>query len=112
MAGGFIGNKQHASLPARTQALLDRSDHGHGGGVRDLFSRCPGRKALAGNPRLVLRLTHAERVDRREAENLVREDGVYMYPIRDDIPIMLIDEAIPLEQLQSRVRRGRLPDPL
>ncbi len=30
---------------------------------------------------------------------LVREDKAYMYPIRDDIPIMLIDEAIPLEQL-------------
>ena len=27
---------------------------------------------------------------------LVREDGRYMYPIRDDIPIMLIDEAIGL----------------
>jgi uncharacterized protein YbaR (Trm112 family) len=27
---------------------------------------------------------------------LVREDGRYLYPIRDDIPIMLIDEAIPL----------------
>lgn len=30
---------------------------------------------------------------------LVREDGAYMYPIRDDIPIMLIDEALPLDQL-------------
>ena len=30
---------------------------------------------------------------------LVREDGAYMYPIRDDIPIMLIDEAIPMDQL-------------
>jgi len=30
---------------------------------------------------------------------LVREDKAYMYPIRDDIPIMLIDEAIPLDQL-------------
>ena len=30
---------------------------------------------------------------------LVREDGAYMYPIREDIPIMLIDEAIPLDQL-------------
>ena len=30
---------------------------------------------------------------------LIREDGQYLYPIRDDIPIMLIDEAIPLEQL-------------
>ncbi len=27
---------------------------------------------------------------------LVREDGQYLYPIRDDIPIMLIDEAIAL----------------
>jgi len=28
---------------------------------------------------------------------LVREDGCYLYPVRDDIPIMLIDEAIALE---------------
>ena len=28
---------------------------------------------------------------------LVRQDGRFLYPIRDDIPIMLIDEAIPLE---------------
>ena len=27
---------------------------------------------------------------------LVREDGKYVYPIRDEIPIMLIDEAIEL----------------
>ncbi len=31
---------------------------------------------------------------------LIRQDGAYMYPIRDDIPIMLIDEAIPMEQLK------------
>jgi uncharacterized protein YbaR (Trm112 family) len=30
---------------------------------------------------------------------LVREDKAYLYPIREDIPIMLIDEAIPLDQL-------------
>ncbi len=29
---------------------------------------------------------------------LVREDQRYCYPIRDDIPVMLIDEAIPLPQ--------------
>ena len=29
---------------------------------------------------------------------LLREDKKYMYPIREDIPIMLIDEAIPYEQ--------------
>jgi uncharacterized protein YbaR (Trm112 family) len=27
---------------------------------------------------------------------LVRADGKFLYPIRDDIPIMLVDEAIPL----------------
>lgn len=28
---------------------------------------------------------------------LVREDGRYLYPVRDDIPIMLIDEAIAID---------------
>ncbi len=31
-------------------------------------------------------------------EALVREDGNVLYPVRDDIPIMLIDESIPLPQ--------------
>jgi len=35
---------------------------------------------------------------------LLREDDVYMYPIRDDIPIMLIDEAIPFDQLVSEAQ--------
>jgi uncharacterized protein len=30
---------------------------------------------------------------------LVREDGAYLYPVRDDIPVMLIGEAIPLASL-------------
>ncbi len=29
---------------------------------------------------------------------LLRADGRFLYPIRDDIPIMLIDEAIPMDQ--------------
>lgn len=29
-------------------------------------------------------------------EGLVRKDGSVLYPVRDDIPIMLIDESIPL----------------
>ena len=40
-----------------------------------------------------------EKVEERIDGGLVREDRAYMYPIRDDIPIMLIDEAIPLNQL-------------
>jgi uncharacterized protein YbaR (Trm112 family) len=31
---------------------------------------------------------------------LLREDKKYLYPIRDDIPIMLIDEAIPFDEFQ------------
>lgn len=34
----------------------------------------------------------AEKID----AGLLREDGKFLYPIRRDIPIMLIDEAIPL----------------
>ena len=34
----------------------------------------------------------AEKID----AGLLREDGKFLYPIRRDIPIMLVDEAIPL----------------
>lgn len=34
-------------------------------------------------------------------EGLVREDGKVFYPVRDDIPIMLIDEAIVLDSLDA-----------
>ncbi|MBW3534395.1 MAG: hypothetical protein KY453_04150 [Gemmatimonadetes bacterium] len=30
---------------------------------------------------------------------LVREDGEVLYPVRDDIPVMLVDEAIVLSSL-------------
>ena len=40
-------------------------------------------------------LAVTERID----GGLVRKDGKYLYPIRQDIPIMLIDEALPLESL-------------
>ena len=33
---------------------------------------------------------------------LLREDRKYIYPIREDIPIMLIDEAIPFEQFDAK----------
>jgi len=38
-----------------------------------------------------------ERVREPLQEALVREDGALLYPIRDDIPVMLVDEAIPLD---------------
>lgn len=34
----------------------------------------------------------SERID----GGLVRADGKYLYPVRQDIPVMLIDEALPL----------------
>lgn len=38
-----------------------------------------------------------KKVEKQLDGGLVREDGAYLYPIEDDIPIMLIDEAIPLK---------------
>jgi uncharacterized protein YbaR (Trm112 family) len=40
-----------------------------------------------------------EKIEEKIDAGLIREDKAYMYPIRDDIPIMLIDEAIPMDQL-------------
>ena len=39
-------------------------------------------------------------VETQLKEGLVREDGLLLYPIVDDIPVMLVDEAIPLEQIK------------
>jgi uncharacterized protein YbaR (Trm112 family) len=41
-----------------------------------------------------------EAVTDRADSGLVREDGAYVYIVRDDIPIMLKDEAVPLDQLK------------
>lgn len=48
-----------------------------------------------------------QKVDTRMGGGLVREDGKYLYRIEDEIPIMLIDEAIPLEGIQ--VPAGEAP---
>ena len=32
---------------------------------------------------------------------LLRDDGKYLYAVRDEIPIMLIDEAIPMDQIDG-----------
>lgn len=39
-----------------------------------------------------------EAVSEEIVEGLVREDSSVLYPVRDDIPIMLIDESIQLSQ--------------
>ncbi|MBI4558913.1 MAG: hypothetical protein HY706_15125 [Candidatus Hydrogenedentes bacterium] len=56
-------------------------------------------KANAAIEAKTLKNRGGQAVEERIDGGLVREDQVYMYPIRDDIPIMLIDEAIPLDQL-------------
>lgn len=41
-----------------------------------------------------------ERIDKPLDGGLVRDDRAVVYPIMDGIPIMLVDEAIPLDQLE------------
>ena len=36
-------------------------------------------------------------IERKLEAGLVRADGKLLYPIQQDIPVMLIDEAIPLD---------------
>lgn len=40
-------------------------------------------------------------VDEPIQGGLVREDGQILYPVRDEIPIMLMDEAIPLDRIRT-----------
>lgn len=39
------------------------------------------------------------RVKGRIEEGLIREDGMLLYPVKDGIPVMLLDEAIRLDSL-------------
>jgi uncharacterized protein YbaR (Trm112 family) len=41
-------------------------------------------------------------VEEKIDAGLLREDRKYLYPIRDSIPIMLEDEAIPFEELDRK----------
>lgn len=56
-------------------------------------------KANAAIERKALKNKAGAVVEQKIDGGLVRQDGARMYAIRDDIPIMLIDEAIPLDQL-------------
>ena len=46
-----------------------------------------------------LRNQGGDRVKNRIEEALVREDGKVLYPVREGIPVMLLDEAIRLDLL-------------
>jgi uncharacterized protein YbaR (Trm112 family) len=54
--------------------------------------------AIAGG---TLKNRAGEGVDTAIDGGLLREDGAYLYVIREDIPVMLIDEAIPMDQFGS-----------
>jgi uncharacterized protein YbaR (Trm112 family) len=41
-------------------------------------------------------------VEEKIDAGLLREDRKYLYPIRESIPIMLEDEAIPFEEFDSK----------
>jgi uncharacterized protein YbaR (Trm112 family) len=41
-----------------------------------------------------------DRVEKAIEEGLVRDDRAVLYPVIDGIPIMLVDEAIPLDQVE------------
>jgi uncharacterized protein YbaR (Trm112 family) len=42
-----------------------------------------------------------QRVERPIQGGLVREDGRLLYPVIDDIPSLLVDRAIPLDQVNE-----------
>jgi uncharacterized protein len=58
---------------------------------------------------LVCPLTKAPLHYDREAQELISEEAGLAYPIRDGIPIMLVDEARPLRDDEKNIKR--LPSP-
>ncbi len=50
-----------------------------------------------------LRNRSKQKVEEKIDGGLIRkEDRKYLYPIRDDIPILLIDESISMDELSNR----------
>lgn len=46
-----------------------------------------------------LKYRNGEKVEDAIEDGLLREDGAFLYAVREGIPIMLIDESIPMGQL-------------
>ncbi len=42
---------------------------------------------------------------------LIREDGKFLYPVRNDIPVMLVGEAIPLTSAEPVAQTAVVVDP-
>ncbi len=60
---------------------------------------------------LVCPLTKAPLRYDREAQELISEEAGLAYPIRDGIPIMLVDEARPLGPDETAKKRLPSPNP-
>jgi uncharacterized protein YbaR (Trm112 family) len=60
---------------------------------------------------LVCPLTKAPLRYDRDAQELISEEAGLAYPIRDGIPIMLVDEARPLRDDEIATRRLPAPPP-
>jgi hypothetical protein len=60
---------------------------------------------------LVCPLTKAPLRYDREAQELISDEAGLAYPIRDGIPIMLVDEARPLRDDETATKRLPSPSP-
>ena len=49
----------------------------------------------------LLQTRSGQKITEKIDGGFIRQDGLYLYPIRDNLPIMLIDEAISLASLPS-----------
>ena len=63
-------------------------------GLLDTLNRAVAEKRLKNRG--------GELVDKPLDGGLLRDDRAVVYPVLDGIPIMLVDEAIPLDQLEGQ----------
>ena len=102
----LLSRRPHAP---RAQHLLQLAHHVHRQAdhaalvhhrALDRLAYPPG--GIGGEAKTALGLELVDRVDEKVAEpidgGLIREDGKILFPIRQDIPVMLIDQGIPLGQ--------------
>lgn len=64
----------------------------------ELIQGAPIKKVNAAIAAGTVKNRAGEAVKEKIDFGLLREDRAYLYPVREDIPIMLIDEAIPWDE--------------